>query len=129
MTEARQTQQVEAFEAAVDHGVSYELLTAVRLLVEGADEAEVSVEWDRSVLLDEMVRGTASFAFRGTDVPILDAAATALATPEPVRQHTATGWVHLLSKRKLAGQACSASTMVSASTESVFVMRAIITLP
>jgi hypothetical protein len=103
LTEARLTQDVAPFEEAVAHGVSYELLTAVRLLVEGADEAEVSVEWDRSVLLDVMVRATTSFAFRRSDVPILDLAANTLATPEPVRQHTATGWVHLLSKKEAGG--------------------------
>jgi hypothetical protein len=103
LEEARTTGQIEPFEQAVEQGVSYELLTAVSMLVEGADEAEVSVEWDRSVLLDTMARTSSSFAFRGSDAQILHQAATALVTPEPPRQHSADGWVHLLSKKEAGG--------------------------
>jgi hypothetical protein len=103
LSEARSTREISSFEHAVEKGVSFELLAALATFVEGAIEAEVSVEWDRSVLLPEMVRPATSFVFRGDDIPILNRAASALATPEPPVEHSADGWVHLLTKKEAGG--------------------------
>ena len=103
LTDARASQEISSFEHAVEQGVSFELLTAVTTFVAGSDEAEVSVEWDRSVLLPEMVRPATSFVFRRDDMPILHKAASALVTPEPPVAHSADGWVHLLTKKEAGG--------------------------
>jgi len=103
VTHYREAGSASAFEDLVSRGVSHEMTTALRGLVEGSEGTEISVEWDPAVPVpDEMPPAT--IKLRPTDVEILNRVSSELlakaAVPERV---TFTGWVHLLAKKEAGG--------------------------
>jgi hypothetical protein len=100
VTHYRDTGSTTAFKDLVSRGVSHEMVTALRGLVEGSDGTEISVEWDPVVPVPDNTP-PATVELKPTDVEILDRGSSellAIATvPERV---TFAGWVHLLTKKE-----------------------------
>lgn len=77
-------------------GLSYESVTAVKRLAENSDAANVIVSWDEGRAPTSTAES--EFTFDASHVPILERAAHALVAPQPQREATAEGRVHLLSR-------------------------------
>lgn len=97
----RATGSLSGFEARVEAGVSYEMVTALRGITRDADEAEISIEWDPAEPVDD--GPAALFQFRGSDATVLEKVGSRFAAAEPEEHLTVTGRVHLLTKKEAGG--------------------------
>jgi hypothetical protein len=93
---------LSGFEENVRNGVSYDLVTALKLVAQDSDGGDITIDWEPS---DTPARGdTFSFEFRGSDAAILESAASLLGVtiedPEPI---VVAGRVHLLTKSRAGG--------------------------
>ncbi len=98
----RRVGSLSAFEALVPQGVSYEMTSALRSLVEGSDGADISVDWDPAVASVEP--GISHVQFRPSDFDVLTKGADQLAASAAVPEQVAVmGRVHLLTRREAGG--------------------------
>lgn len=98
----RSTASLSAFEELVTRGISYEITTALVNLIEGADEADISVEWD-PVLEPPQDVPASHIEFHASDIAILTRASAQLASNIEVAHITVMGRVHLLTQREAGG--------------------------
>lgn len=96
----RSTSSLSAFRSP-ELALSYEAVTAIKKLAEHADHARISVTWEHDVLTPQV--NEEEFIFTSSAVPILERAANELVKPEPARNVTAIGTVHLLSRSDAGG--------------------------
>lgn len=82
-------------------GLSFEAVSAVKRLAENSEAANVVVSWDPSS--GEYSTSDVEFTFVASHVPVLERAANALVAPEPQREVSAEGAVHLLSRDEADG--------------------------
>ena len=87
----------------VEHGVSYELVVALRDIAGGADESDITV---RLAPLDQTLfdnePSTRNFEFLGGDTSVLERASIQLSTETETERVTVEGRVHLLTKKEAA---------------------------
>jgi hypothetical protein len=99
----RHSASLAAFQDFVPRGVSHEMVSALKGMVEGSDGAELSVEWDPAIPLPADVP-TDPLHLQPGDVEVLSKADSELlarvAAPEVI---TFTGWVHLLTRKEAGG--------------------------
>lgn len=106
LAEYRRTASTAAFTANVRAGISFELVDALKKLVTGSDEAEVTIRWSQynpSTLIDPAPRTEDTYSFRPADAAILNTASTELALREEVKRVSVQGRVHLLTKKEAGG--------------------------
>jgi hypothetical protein len=101
--EFRTSQTFEVFDAHVADGASYEMAVALRNLSSGADESEIVVEWDRSLVTSTPIKLPDRFSFDRRHAEVLKRAAIHLAAPTMEEQVTVRGRVHLLAKKDSGG--------------------------
>jgi hypothetical protein len=77
-------------------GLSYEAVNAVKHMVQNADHASITVAWERAAA--DPHTHEQEFNFTRSDIPALEIAAIALATPESGTDARAVGAVHLLTR-------------------------------
>ncbi|WP_152646231.1 hypothetical protein [Streptacidiphilus albus] len=95
----RESGSLSGFDAGVDQGISYEMAKALLGIAEGSDGADVTVEWDTSVVGGDLLTPV-RYEFRGSDAPVLDTVANRLARSETSESISVIGRVHLLSKKE-----------------------------
>ncbi|MET9483526.1 hypothetical protein [Streptomyces sp. NPDC006638] len=98
----RSSGSLAGFESGVVDGISYEMTNAILGIATSADEADITIEWDKASTPPTGVESY--FEFYASDVPTLTQAAIKLAEDQSVMQISIIGRVHLLAK-KLAGSA------------------------
>lgn len=96
-----QTKSTSGFGAAVQSGMSADMVRGLQVLAEQAEEATIVVEWDPAIETmlgrNEPVR----FELSAADVPALTTAHTVLTSPETADStQTVKGRVHLLTKQE-----------------------------
>lgn len=92
-------------------GLSYEALSAVKQLAENSDAANIVVSWDAEH--GERPSSETEFVFVASQVPVLERAANALVAPQPQRDVSAEGTVHLLSRDDVSGPGVVGVTTLS----------------
>ncbi|WP_143203873.1 hypothetical protein [Streptomyces sp. CB02400] len=90
------------FESGVVDGISYEMTNAIIGIAANADEADITIEWDKDLAPPSGIES--HFEFHATDVPALTQAAIKLAEDQSIAQISIIGRVHLLAKKQ-AGSA------------------------
>jgi hypothetical protein len=98
----RSSGSLSGFESGVVDGVSYEMTHAILGIATNADEADITIEWDKASTTPTGVES--HFEFRASDVPTLAQAAIRLAEDQSSSQVSIIGRVHLLAKKQ-AGSA------------------------
>lgn len=91
-------------------GLSYESVSALKVIAEEAEYADITVSWDSTGEIHERQE---AFSFTAAAVPVLERAATALVKPEPRRDAVATGVVHLLTRAEAGGPGVVGMTTAS----------------
>ncbi len=98
----RQSGSMSAFEALVPEGVSFEMSVALRALATDSDGADIVVEWDPGVRLNEGVPSRVELS--PSDAGVLERASHILATaPDEVRTASFVGRVVLLTTQDVGG--------------------------
>ncbi|MFI8486221.1 hypothetical protein [Streptomyces rubrogriseus] len=97
----RSSGSLAGFESGVTDGISYEMTNAILGIATNADEADITIEWDKASPPPTGV--DSHFEFRATDVPTLTQAAIRLAEDQKTMQISVTGRVHLLAKKQAGG--------------------------
>jgi hypothetical protein len=99
----RETGSLAAFSELVTSGVSYEMASALRLLVLDSDGAEVSVAWDPAIPPPKSAP-SANVELQAADAEILRRGAAQLLSDAAAPTHLViTGRVHLLSRKEAGG--------------------------
>ncbi|MFJ1993453.1 hypothetical protein [Streptomyces asiaticus] len=98
----RSSGSLSGFETGVVDGVSYEMTNAILGIATNADEADITIEWDKASIPPSSVEN--HFEFHASDVPTLAQAAIKLAEDQSSAQLSIIGRVHLLAKKQ-AGSA------------------------
>ncbi|MEL7974353.1 hypothetical protein AAG589_00695 [Isoptericola sp. F-RaC21] len=106
----RSTASLSAFRDP-ELGISYEAVSAVKKLAENAEMANVNVSWDSG--LAESLPSATEFNFSASQVPVLERAAHELVAPQPQREVSLEGVVHLLSREDVDGPGVVGVTTVS----------------
>ncbi|MFD8071882.1 hypothetical protein ACFV3E_04385 [Streptomyces sp. NPDC059718] len=94
----RSSGSLAGFESGVVDGISYEMTNAIIGIAANADEADLTIEWDKASA--PPVRLENHFEFRASDVPTLAQAAIRLAEDQSIAQVSIIGRVHLLAKKQ-----------------------------
>ncbi|MGY0234968.1 hypothetical protein [Longispora urticae] len=89
-----------AFDAAVEHGVSYELAKGLTGLIAQSDGADVSVSWSQNRGIEEVGPASSRFEFEPSDIPALERARDRFAITEPPIEVTVIGTVTLLDRAR-----------------------------
>lgn len=103
ITHFRETGSLSAFVDLVSCGVSHEMTVALSGLVEGSDEAKISVEWDPAIPTPADLPDT-HIDLHHEDIDVLAKASTQLLAKVTFPERsTITGWVHLLTRKESGG--------------------------
>ncbi|MFE8953827.1 hypothetical protein ACWDN6_15190 [Streptomyces albogriseolus] len=94
----RSSGSLSGFESGVVDGISYEMTNAIIGIATNADEADLTIEWDKTSAPPTNLENR--FEFRASDVPTLTQAAIKLAEDQSISQVSITGRVHLLAKKQ-----------------------------
>lgn len=94
----RSSGSLSGFESGVVDGISYEMTNAILGIATNADEADLTIEWDKTSAPPTNLENR--FEFRASDVPTLAQAAIKLAEDQSISQVSITGRVHLLAKKQ-----------------------------
>ena len=99
----RKAGRLSGFVDRVNDGISRELISAVKGICVDADEADVTITWNKGTtgLTEEETRVT-RVEFSTTDVPILERAANELAIDQPEERVALSGYVHCLSRKEVS---------------------------
>jgi hypothetical protein len=98
----RSSGSLSGFDAGIERGVSFDLLTALQGVTRNADSGEVVLEWLPDATRAEVSRIT--YEFTGADTSVLEKASTRLAADEAEQSEVvAVGRVHLLTKKDAGG--------------------------
>ncbi|MGW4300785.1 hypothetical protein ACWEHT_13520 [Streptomyces sp. NPDC004646] len=95
----RSSGSLAGFEIGVVDGVSYEMTNAILGIAANADEADITIEWDKSSGSPTGVEN--HFEFNSSDVPTLTQAAIKLSEDQFTAQISVIGRVHLLAKKQV----------------------------
>lgn len=91
----RSTASLDGFISAIERGVSYEFTKGIAGLLEGADGADIGIEWTGD---HPPSRVASKFVFRSADIPILERASFRFAATEAPSRVTVIGTVTLLER-------------------------------
>ncbi|MGW6310291.1 hypothetical protein [Streptomyces niveus] len=94
----RSSGSLAGFESGVVDGISYEMTNAIIGIAVNADEADLTIEWDKATTPPTGLEN--HFAFHASDVPTLTQAAIRLAEDQSIAQVSIIGRVHLLAKKQ-----------------------------
>jgi hypothetical protein len=94
----RSSGSLAGFESGVVDGISYEMTNAIIGIAANADEADLTIEWDKASAVP--VGLESHFEFYASDVPPLTQAAIRLAEDQSIAQVSIIGRVHLLAKKQ-----------------------------
>ncbi|MGV9337145.1 hypothetical protein [Streptomyces sp. NPDC003688] len=95
----RSSGSLAGFETGVVDGVSYEMTNAILGIATNADEADITIEWDKASGPPAGIEN--HFEFNASDVPTLTQAAIKLAEDQFTAQISLIGRVHLLAKKQV----------------------------